>query len=190
MVGDWQACSKCPKGKRERIVKCVRSTGEGEGEIDVIPDWECAKPKPRSKEKCSCETEKPTSATPFPHKLSKRLLSDTSPGPCSKQVSYATKADIWRACWRLVQPATHRGRNERGPLFCLYVPVFFELWVLAFHRRIKQFCKQKIIKRLHRSITLHFNSVEKWGIVEIISLKCHAKQQLRFGLRPGTLHPS
>lgn len=77
MVGDWQAC-KCPKGKRERIVKCVRPTGEGEGEVDVIPDGECAKPRPKVKDKCKCQP--PTStATTAPHKLSKRLLSDSMP---------------------------------------------------------------------------------------------------------------
>lgn len=74
MVGDWQPC-KCPKGKRDRIVKCVRATGEGEGEVDVISDAECAKPKPRVKDKCRCE---PQTTTAAGHVLAKRLLMDNS----------------------------------------------------------------------------------------------------------------
>lgn len=74
MVGDWQSC-QCPRGKRERVVKCVRPTGEGEGEVDVISDAECAKPKPKTKDKCRCE-EPTTAATTLSHLLAKRLLID------------------------------------------------------------------------------------------------------------------
>lgn len=55
MIGDWQECSKCPKGKHTRVVKCVRPTGEGEGETVVVSDSECAGPKPRQKEPCRCQ---------------------------------------------------------------------------------------------------------------------------------------
>lgn len=79
MVGDWQEC-KCPKGKRERVVKCVRPTGEGEGEVDVIPDRECIKPKPKVKEKCRCDMVQTETMDNY-HRMKKRLLLDKDSDP-------------------------------------------------------------------------------------------------------------
>lgn len=57
-------------------MKCVRPTGEGEGEVDVISDKECAKPKPKLKEKCICE-QPPTTAMILPHKVKRLDLEDS-----------------------------------------------------------------------------------------------------------------
>nr|XP_022900548.1 A disintegrin and metalloproteinase with thrombospondin motifs 6-like isoform X1 [Onthophagus taurus] len=53
-VGDWGPCKKCPKGRRYRVVKCIRPTGEGEGEVVYISDSNCIGPKPKSWESCTC----------------------------------------------------------------------------------------------------------------------------------------
>ncbi|GJQ74295.1 hypothetical protein Trydic_g19191 [Trypoxylus dichotomus] len=61
-VGDWQPCSKCPKGKRIRVVKCTRPTGQGEGEVVFISDSQCVGPKPKHREACTCPVTKAPSA--------------------------------------------------------------------------------------------------------------------------------
>lgn len=36
------------------MVKCIKPTGEGEGESDIISDSECVGPKPKYEENCLC----------------------------------------------------------------------------------------------------------------------------------------
>lgn len=55
MVNDWSSC-RCKKRIRERIVRCMRPSGEAEWIMDMLPDIECGKHKPREKEKCICSS--------------------------------------------------------------------------------------------------------------------------------------
>lgn len=101
MIGDWQECSKCPKGKRVRVVKCVRPTGEGEGETDIVSDSECAGSKPKEKELCTCPTEtKPAHKQPFPCvNVTKRMCNFTAMGNGSlgnsSEVSYLSYSHVF-----------------------------------------------------------------------------------------------
>lgn len=56
MIGDWEPCTSCPNGHRKRIVRCIKPTGFGEGEIVFVSESECASPKPTMWESCTCPT--------------------------------------------------------------------------------------------------------------------------------------
>lgn len=118
MIGDWQECNKCPKGKRVRVVKCVRPTGEGEGETDIVSDYECAGPRPKEKESCICPKEtKPIQKQQLPCvNVTKRMCNFTAMANSSfgnsTEVSYFIHISLlksthitlgviaWKMSWR------------------------------------------------------------------------------------------
>lgn len=54
MVADWKECENVDSTKRvrRRVVHCVKTFGEGEGESEIVPDEECPPPKPEEEEPC------------------------------------------------------------------------------------------------------------------------------------------